>query len=132
MGSSESFFESQKIKFKYVKRFSINFLNFDFCFQFGAFQERFLISGVFGDTIGYAILPLCATVLEQFHPDKALLQYGKVIKLIKENELEIRPEIYNNIGSLHIRLGNMNEAKTFLNLALDKVRSETVTGEELL
>lgn len=65
-----------------------------------------------------------AQVLEQFHPEKALAQYGKVITLIEENELDIRPEIYNNIGSLHIRMGNLQEAKTFLNMALDKVRTD--------
>ena len=56
-----------------------------------------------------------AQVLEQFTPEKALVQYGKVMALLKENELDIRPEIYNNIGSLHIRMGNLHEAKTFLN-----------------
>ena len=49
----------------------------------------------------------------------------KVISLLEGNEHEIRPEIYNNIGTLHMRLQNLTQAKHFLNLALEKVRAES-------
>ena len=40
------------------------------------------------------------------------------------NNMEVRPEIYNNIGSLQIRKGELDEAKKTLNIALDKVQIE--------
>ena len=44
--------------------------------------------------------------------------------LIEDNGQEVRPEIYNNIGSLNIRRGDLEGAKKYLNMALEKVRSD--------
>ena len=44
--------------------------------------------------------------------------------MIEDNGQEVRPEIYNNIGSLNIRRGDLEGAKKYLNMALEKVRSD--------
>ena len=49
---------------------------------------------------------------------------NKVINLLDENGLPVRPEIYNNIGSLHIRMRNLGEARSALNKAMEKVRMD--------
>ena len=51
-------------------------------------------------------------------------EYRKAIELIEDNGQEVRPEIYNNIGSLNIRRGDLEGAKKYLNMALEKVRSD--------
>ena len=51
-------------------------------------------------------------------------EYSKAIQLIEDNGQEVRPEIYNNIGSLNIRRGDLEGAKKYLNMALEKVRSD--------
>ena len=65
-----------------------------------------------------------AQVLEQSNPDRSLKEYNRVIELIEEHNMEVRPEIYNNIGSLQIRRGELDEAKKTLNIALEKVQLE--------
>ena len=42
----------------------------------------------------------------------ALQAYGTASRLLKENvKADVPPEILNNVGALHFRLGNLNEAK---------------------
>ena len=49
-----------------------------------------------------------------------------LITIVSGNTLHSRiiPEIYNNIGSLNIRRGDLEGAKKYLNMALEKVRSD--------
>ena len=69
-----------------------------------------------------------AQVLEQNHPDRSLTEYNKAIELIQERGMEVRPEIYNNIGSLNIRRGRLDDAKKYLNEALDRVKGDIDNG----
>ena len=42
----------------------------------------------------------------------ALQAYGTASRLLKEKvKADVPPEILNNVGALHFRLGNLNEAK---------------------
>ena len=50
-----------------------------------------------------------------FQIKAALSAYGAASKILKEKvETDVPPEILNNVGALHFRLGNINEAKVFL------------------
>ena len=43
--------------------------------------------------------------------------YGTASRLLKEKvKADVPPEILNNVGALHFRLGNLNEAKVSGNL----------------
>ena len=77
-------------------------------------------------------------VTEQFHDDvEAWIELAEILvqsdlnaslsanltatKIFKENiDLPIPPEILNNMGSIHYLLGNMNEAKTHFEQALER------------
>ena len=49
----------------------------------------------------------CCTVLKG-----ALSAYGTATRILKEKvEADVPPEIFNNVGALHFRLGNLQEAK---------------------
>ena len=52
-------------------------------------------------------------VLDIFFFFQAALQaYGTASRLLKEKvKADVPPEILNNVGALHFRLGNLNEAK---------------------
>ena len=42
----------------------------------------------------------------------ALQAYGTASRLLKDKvKADVPPEILNNVGALHFRLGNLNEAK---------------------
>ena len=44
----------------------------------------------------------------------ALSAYGTATKILKEKvQVELPPEILNNVAALHFRLGNMEEAKKY-------------------
>ena len=63
-----------------------------------------------------------AQVLEQFTPEKALETYRRVIQLMEAVGVEIRAEIYNNIGTLQMRLGNLEDARENLQLAEEQIK----------
>ena len=87
-------------------------------------------------------------VTEQFHDDvEAWIELAEILvqsdlhaslsanltatKIFKDNvDIDIPPEILNNMGSIHYLLGNMNEAKTHFEQALD--RAEESTGKHLM
>lgn len=49
----------------------------------------------------------------------ALSAYGAASRILKEKvETDVPPEILNNVGALHFRLGNLKEAKVCLKLFL--------------
>ena len=53
-----------------------------------------------------------AGTLEQTDVQSALSAYGTASRLLKEKVgADVPPEILNNVGALHFRLGNFNEAK---------------------
>jgi RNA polymerase-associated protein CTR9 len=53
-----------------------------------------------------------AGILEQTDVQAALSAYGTASRLLKEKVgADVPPEILNNVGALHFRLGNLNEAK---------------------
>ncbi|CBY09563.1 unnamed protein product [Oikopleura dioica] len=63
-----------------------------------------------------------AQVLEQFTPEKALETYRRVIQLMEAVGVEVRAEIYNNIGTLQMRLGNLDDARENLQLAEEQIK----------
>lgn len=53
-----------------------------------------------------------AGILEQSDVQAALEAYGTSSNLLKEKvQADVPPEILNNVGALHFRLGNLKEAK---------------------
>lgn len=68
-----------------------------------------------------------AQILEQSDILLSLQAYGTATKILKEKVQEnIPPEILNNVGALHYRLNNLDEAKKNLeeSLALSKTEAE--------
>lgn len=71
-----------------------------------------------------------AGILEQTDVQAALSAYGAASKILKEKvEADVPPEILNNVGALHFRLGNLKEAKKFYEAALDHCKEESMQDE---
>merc|ERR1711962_418945 len=71
-----------------------------------------------------------AGILEQTDVQAALSAYGSASRILKEKvEADVPPEILNNVGALHFRLGNLNEAKKFYEAALEHCKEETMQDE---
>lgn len=53
-----------------------------------------------------------AQILEQLDIHAAMAAYGTATKILKDKvEAEVPPEILNNVGALHFRLSNLDDAK---------------------
>ncbi|XP_028412693.1 RNA polymerase-associated protein CTR9 homolog [Dendronephthya gigantea] len=66
-----------------------------------------------------------AGILEQTDVQAALSAYGTASRLLKEKVgADVPPEILNNVGALHFRLGNLNEAKKFYEASLNRAQTE--------
>ena len=66
-----------------------------------------------------------AQILEQTDLPGSLQAYNTAIKILKEKvEADIPPEILNNVGALHFRLGNMEESKKCFEQALERCKQE--------
>ena len=66
-----------------------------------------------------------AQILEQTDLPSSLQAYNTAIKILKEKvQAEIPPEILNNVGALHYRLGNMEESKKCFEQALERCKQE--------
>ncbi|CAB3985096.1 RNA polymerase-associated CTR9 homolog [Paramuricea clavata] len=66
-----------------------------------------------------------AGILEQTDVQAALSAYGTASRLLKEKVgADVPPEILNNVGALHSRLGNLNEAKKFYEASLNRAQTE--------
>lgn len=53
-----------------------------------------------------------AQILEQTDIQGALSAYGTATRILQEKvQADVPPEILNNLGALHFRLGNLGEAK---------------------
>lgn len=51
----------------------------------------------------------------------SLNAYSTAMKILKDKvNADIPAEILNNVAALHYRLGNLNEAKTYLEEALER------------
>ncbi|EDO34243.1 predicted protein, partial [Nematostella vectensis] len=71
-----------------------------------------------------------AGILEQSDVQAALQAYGTASRLLKEKvEADVPPEILNNVGALHFRLGNLKEAKRFYESSLDRSKQESHNDE---
>ncbi|RWS22039.1 RNA polymerase-associated protein CTR9-like protein, partial [Leptotrombidium deliense] len=71
-----------------------------------------------------------AQILEQNDLQGALNAYGTAIKLLKDVvKMHIPPEIHNNVAALHFRLGNLTEASTNYEAALERCRLESANDE---
>ena len=56
-----------------------------------------------------------AQILEQTDIQGALSAYGTATRILQEKvQADVPPEILNNLGALHFRLGNLGEAKVGL------------------
>ena len=66
-----------------------------------------------------------AQILEQNDLQGSLAAYAQATNILTENiSADVPPEIWNNIAALHYRMGNLTEAKTKLELALERAKSE--------
>nr|CAD7595522.1 unnamed protein product [Timema genevievae] len=66
-----------------------------------------------------------AQILEQSDLQGALSAYGTATKILRDKvQAEIPPEILNNVGALHYRLGNLPEAKHNLEDSLQRSKLE--------
>ena len=66
-----------------------------------------------------------AQILEQNDLQGSLAAYGTATNILTENiNAEVPPEIWNNIAALNYRMGNLSEAKTKLEMALERARVE--------
>ncbi|KAK3734151.1 hypothetical protein QZH41_017122 [Actinostola sp. cb2023] len=71
-----------------------------------------------------------AGILEQSDVQAALEAYGTSSNLLKEKvQADVPPEILNNVGALHFRLGNLKEAKRFYESALERSKQESHNDE---
>ncbi|XP_015748748.1 PREDICTED: RNA polymerase-associated protein CTR9 homolog [Acropora digitifera] len=71
-----------------------------------------------------------AGILEQSDVQAALQAYGTASRLLKEKvKADVPPEILNNVGALHFRLGNLNEAKRFYESSLERCKQESNADE---
>ncbi|XP_074765244.1 LOW QUALITY PROTEIN: RNA polymerase-associated protein CTR9 homolog [Athene noctua] len=71
-----------------------------------------------------------AQILEQTDIQGALSAYGTATRILREEvHADVPPEIVNNVGSLHFRLGNRGEAKTYFLASLDCAKAEAEHDE---
>lgn len=66
-----------------------------------------------------------AQILEQTDIQGALSAYGTATRILQEKvQADVPPEILNNVGALHFRLGNLGEAKKYFLASLDRAKAE--------
>ncbi|XP_066276427.1 RNA polymerase-associated protein CTR9 homolog isoform X1 [Branchiostoma lanceolatum] len=71
-----------------------------------------------------------AQILEQSDIQGALQAYGTATRILKEKvQADVPPEILNNVGALHFRLGNLQEAKKYYVASLDRSKQEAKHDE---
>ena len=75
-----------------------------------------------------------AQILEQTDIQGALSAYGTATRILQEKvQADVPPEILNNLGALHFRLGNLGEAKVHMGQSQpghDGEREVTVLSKE--
>jgi len=71
-----------------------------------------------------------AGILEQADVQAALSAYGTASRILKDKvQADVPPEILNNVGALHFRLGNLKESRKFYEAALDHCKQESMQDE---
>ncbi|KAK3533718.1 hypothetical protein QTP70_024317 [Hemibagrus guttatus] len=66
-----------------------------------------------------------AQILEQTDIQGALSAYGTATRILQEKvQADVPPEILNNLGALHFRLGNLGEAKKYFLASLERAKAE--------
>ncbi|XP_033095970.1 RNA polymerase-associated protein CTR9 homolog [Anneissia japonica] len=71
-----------------------------------------------------------AQILEITDVQGALSAYGTATRILKEKvQADVPPEILNNVGALHYRLGNLQESKRYYEASLERSRSESPHDE---
>ncbi|XP_076339000.1 RNA polymerase-associated protein Ctr9 [Tachypleus tridentatus] len=71
-----------------------------------------------------------AQILEQLDIQGALSAYGTATRILNEKvQADVPPEILNNVGALHFRLGNLQEAKKYYEASLERSRNEAQHDE---
>lgn len=71
-----------------------------------------------------------AQILEQSDLQGALSAYETAIKIFKDKvQVEIPPEIYNNIAALHFRLGHLDKSAENYQYAIERCREEEPNDE---
>ncbi|XP_072278367.1 RNA polymerase-associated protein CTR9 homolog [Pyxicephalus adspersus] len=71
-----------------------------------------------------------AQILEQTDIQNALSAYGTATRILQEKvQADVPPEILNNVGALHFRLGNLGEAKKYFVASLDRAKAEAEHDE---
>uniref|UniRef100_A0A4W3H0L9 RNA polymerase-associated protein CTR9 homolog n=1 Tax=Callorhinchus milii TaxID=7868 RepID=A0A4W3H0L9_CALMI len=71
-----------------------------------------------------------AQILEQSDIQGALSAYGTATRILQEKvQADVPPEILNNVGALHFRLGNLGEAKKYFLASLDRAKAEAEHDE---
>lgn len=71
-----------------------------------------------------------AQILEQTDLTGGLCAYGTAIKILQEKvQVDIPPEIYNNVAALYFRLGNLQEASKNYQLSLERCQAEGPNDE---
>ncbi|XP_018410914.1 PREDICTED: RNA polymerase-associated protein CTR9 homolog [Nanorana parkeri] len=71
-----------------------------------------------------------AQILEQTDIQNALSAYGTATRILQEKvQADVPPEILNNVGALHFRLGNLGEAKKYFLASLDRAKAEAEHDE---
>ncbi|KAM9302261.1 RNA polymerase-associated protein CTR9 homolog [Gastrophryne carolinensis] len=71
-----------------------------------------------------------AQILEQTDIQNALSAYGTATRILQEKvQADVPPEILNNVGALHFRLGNLGEAKKYFVASLERAKAEAEHDE---
>ncbi|CAL1299315.1 unnamed protein product [Larinioides sclopetarius] len=71
-----------------------------------------------------------AQILEQSDIQGALSAYGTATSILKDQVgADVPPEILNNVGALHYRLGNLQDAKKFYEASLERARNDAQHDE---
>uniref|UniRef100_A0A0K2UHC9 Uncharacterized protein n=1 Tax=Lepeophtheirus salmonis TaxID=72036 RepID=A0A0K2UHC9_LEPSM len=72
-----------------------------------------------------------AQILEQYDLQGSLEAYRMATKILQDKvEADVPPEIVNNVGSLHYRLGHMEEAQKCFEDALERTKKEAEEEDE--
>lgn len=72
-----------------------------------------------------------AQILEQSNIQGALQAYGTATRILNEKvQADVPPEILNNVGALHFRLGNLIDAKKYYEASLERSRNECQHDEQ--
>ncbi|KAG7274434.1 hypothetical protein CRUP_033590 [Coryphaenoides rupestris] len=72
-----------------------------------------------------------AQILEQTDIQGALSAYGTATRILQEKvQADVPPEILNNLGALHFRLGNLGEAKKYFLASLERAKAEGEHDED--